>query len=242
MFTRKTHTVTYESAVERFRDEVTTYRLFGIIPIYHKRTELWRRAGIVDDSMRAIVFAVDDWQCVYCGATDEKLMTIDHRIPQIHGGTSAFENLLTACKSCNSAKHDKTPEEARLSLLYGRFQELPEVADEFLQLISWGDDLIRCDIGGYSFYSLRFAYYRGIGRRVLQRHGAIRRAVINEKPHDVIRRRGWDALDHINLAASENQLAEWRADPAYWVLENLSAAEGRKQYLEDLSTANEVQS
>ena len=43
--------------------------------------------------------------CVYC-YSNEKL-TIDHIVPLSRGGTNEMNNLVLACKSCNSAKHNK---------------------------------------------------------------------------------------------------------------------------------------
>ncbi len=40
--------------------------------------------------------------CCYCGSTDNLCM--DHMIPKTHGGTDNPENLVTACRSCNSSK------------------------------------------------------------------------------------------------------------------------------------------
>jgi hypothetical protein len=43
--------------------------------------------------------------CNYCGATDN--LTLDHIFPQKHGGKDDAENLISACKSCNSSKGKK---------------------------------------------------------------------------------------------------------------------------------------
>jgi hypothetical protein len=66
------------------------------------------------------VYAADAWQCVYCGREGDDL-TIDHVQPQSRGGATSFENSLTACRSCNSRKGDRTPEEAGMPLLWGRY-------------------------------------------------------------------------------------------------------------------------
>jgi hypothetical protein len=43
--------------------------------------------------------------CNYCGAA--KNLTLDHIFPQKSGGEDAAENLIFACKSCNSSKGKK---------------------------------------------------------------------------------------------------------------------------------------
>lgn len=40
--------------------------------------------------------------CVYCGAADAS--TLDHLIPRLRGGEDAADNLVAACRSCNSSK------------------------------------------------------------------------------------------------------------------------------------------
>lgn len=47
--------------------------------------------------------------CAYCG-TDEDLTT-DHVVPRSRGGGNETANKVWACRSCNSAKGDRTPEE-----------------------------------------------------------------------------------------------------------------------------------
>lgn len=58
----------------------------------------------------------DKFTCQYCGRTKIKL-TIDHIIPKSRGGRSTFENCVASCKPCNNKKEDKTPNEAKMSLI-----------------------------------------------------------------------------------------------------------------------------
>lgn len=63
-------------------------------------------------SVRENVFRQDDYHCRYCGEFLEPgQRTIDHIIPVSRGGTDAVENLCCCCRSCNSAKRDRTPQE-----------------------------------------------------------------------------------------------------------------------------------
>jgi ribosomal protein L40E len=48
------------------------------------------------------VFDRDNSICVACGAT--QALTIDHIVPERHGGTDELENLQTLCRRCNSKK------------------------------------------------------------------------------------------------------------------------------------------
>jgi hypothetical protein len=67
---------------------------------------------------RENVYRRDNYECVYCGCSTQKLLTLDHVIPQSKGGKNSWDNLVTACKQCNGEKSDLTLEE------YGK--EIPE--------------------------------------------------------------------------------------------------------------------
>ncbi len=71
---------------------------------YQTRVALNRRA----------VFARDEHRCQYCGATAEN---IDHVIPRSRGGTHTWENVVAACRPCNTRKEDRYLHEVGLSLL-----------------------------------------------------------------------------------------------------------------------------
>jgi len=47
--------------------------------------------------------------CAYCGSPYE--LTRDHVTPRSRGGDNEPGNLVWACRNCNSAKGDRTPEE-----------------------------------------------------------------------------------------------------------------------------------
>ena len=64
---------------------------------------------------RREVFARDRHTCQYCGRQAHDL-TLDHVVPRHRGGGHTWENLVTACKSCNHRKGGKTLEEARFRL------------------------------------------------------------------------------------------------------------------------------
>lgn len=52
------------------------------------------------------------WLCVYCRKTlTPKTLTKDHAIPLSRGGSNWPSNLVPACKSCNSKKKAKKPNE-----------------------------------------------------------------------------------------------------------------------------------
>lgn len=59
---------------------------------------------------RKDVFDRDGRRCVYCGSRDN--LTLDHVVPYSLGGDESMDNLVTCCRSCNSRKGARTPEEA----------------------------------------------------------------------------------------------------------------------------------
>lgn len=65
--------------------------------------------------LRHRVFERDNYRCVYCGTDVTDKPQCDHVIPLIQGGSSAIDNLATACKRCNSSKAGRRPEEWRPS-------------------------------------------------------------------------------------------------------------------------------
>lgn len=62
---------------------------------------------------RRTVFARDGQRCQYCGAPAE---SIDHVVPRSRGGPHAWENVVAACRRCNTRKEDRLLHEAGMSL------------------------------------------------------------------------------------------------------------------------------
>jgi 5-methylcytosine-specific restriction endonuclease McrA len=66
---------------------------------------------------RQNVFLRDHHTCQYCQKTfPEKRLTIDHVVPLSKGGRHEWNNVVTACSSCNNKKGDKSPERANMTL------------------------------------------------------------------------------------------------------------------------------
>lgn len=64
------------------------------------------------------IFARDRWTCQYCGAKKGiNELTKDHVVPRAQGGRSCWENVVAACKECNSQKAARTPQQAGMRLL-----------------------------------------------------------------------------------------------------------------------------
>jgi 5-methylcytosine-specific restriction endonuclease McrA len=90
---------------ERIRvAEPSVVRLSYFVKVpYQARVALNRRA----------VFARDGHRCQYCGASAEN---IDHVIPRSKGGPHAWDNVVAACRPCNTRKRDRMLEESGMKL------------------------------------------------------------------------------------------------------------------------------
>jgi hypothetical protein len=65
------------------------------------------------------LFARDRCVCAYCGRRfHESDLTREHIVPVSTGGQHSWMNLVTACRACNHRKGARTPEQARMPLLY----------------------------------------------------------------------------------------------------------------------------
>jgi 5-methylcytosine-specific restriction endonuclease McrA len=64
---------------------------------------------------RREIFIRDQFVCQYCGLKTKDL-TIDHLMPRHRGGRHSWDNLVSACRSCNHRKGGKSVEEARMPL------------------------------------------------------------------------------------------------------------------------------
>ncbi|MDX2063479.1 MAG: HNH endonuclease [Bacteroidia bacterium] len=79
-------------------------RLFSYVRVPFRRVAL----------SRANIFRRDGFQCVYCGSKQH--LTLDHVVPRSHAGRDTWENLVTACQSCNTKKGNRTPEQAEMEM------------------------------------------------------------------------------------------------------------------------------
>lgn len=76
---------------------------------YFVRVPLRARASL----SRRAVFVRDHFQCQYCGAAAEN---VDHVIPRSRGGTHTWDNVVAACRACNTRKENRLPPEVGLKL------------------------------------------------------------------------------------------------------------------------------
>lgn len=65
---------------------------------------LYQKTKIPED-LRQSVLERDGFRCVECESI--KRLSVDHIIPERHGGPTTFDNLQTLCRPCNSEKGAK---------------------------------------------------------------------------------------------------------------------------------------
>ncbi len=66
------------------------------------------------------IFERDGYVCQYCGKRfDRQHLNLDHVIPQDprYGGKTTWDNIVCSCKSCNTRKANRLPNEAGMNLL-----------------------------------------------------------------------------------------------------------------------------
>jgi 5-methylcytosine-specific restriction endonuclease McrA len=78
------------------------YDEFPDFPVAFTRRNLYRRDG---------------FRCMYCNRrVGGEQLTIDHVVPRSRGGSSSWDNCVTACLACNAQKADRPPREVGLNL------------------------------------------------------------------------------------------------------------------------------
>lgn len=125
MLVRRKYSVVYEDGEHRIKEEWIDTTFLGI-RIKREIVQTGVKAAEVPVAIRDVVYKMDDGECAYCGikVKGTPRWAIDHIIPQVQYGTSYIFNLTVSCQKCNSSKNGRTPQEAGMSLLYGRFKRL----------------------------------------------------------------------------------------------------------------------
>ena len=105
---------------------------------------------------RTIAFMKTDFRCSYCGnkfKDDLWDACLDHIIPESRGGSNKHDNLVPACRSCNSSKSTKTLDEYRL-VCWSR-SEFPDANLTLVQLqtlLQLGALVYETEYASYKFY------------------------------------------------------------------------------------------
>jgi 5-methylcytosine-specific restriction endonuclease McrA len=71
------------------------------------------------------VFLRDRFECQYCGAHED--LTFDHLVPRSRGGLTTWDNVVTACSTCNLKKGGLSPKRAGMWPAQAPYQ--PSISD-----------------------------------------------------------------------------------------------------------------
>ncbi|NBW80429.1 HNH endonuclease [bacterium] len=86
---------------------------------------------------RQNVYLRDGFRCQYCNCAGSMLnLTLDHLVPLARGGKTSWDNIVTACKTCNLRKGARTIEE--LGIRLPRMPEQPNFNRTALFALRYG--------------------------------------------------------------------------------------------------------
>ena len=87
------------------------------MPSVVRLVRAFKREKIRIKFSRLNIYARDRFTCGYCRkAYPTEDLTFDHVVPRSRGGKTSWENIVTCCIGCNTAKANRTPAEAGLTL------------------------------------------------------------------------------------------------------------------------------
>jgi 5-methylcytosine-specific restriction endonuclease McrA len=108
--------LTIRGGHNRLRDEQSLIRLHPIVAARGRA-----RPTAQDPApalTNAALFARDSHLCLYCGQQFGRFqLTRDHVVPISRGGADIWENVVSACVSCNVRKGSRSPQQAAMPLL-----------------------------------------------------------------------------------------------------------------------------
>ena len=130
MLKGKAETLEEDSSHQIKRDLLapTVIRLKQFIKVPYREIPLTRK----------YILQRDNNCCQYCGQKGNKL-SIDHIIPRSRGGLDSWENVTTACLTCNVMKGNRTPEEAQMPLKLKPYKPLNNISFETSKYIHSGE-------------------------------------------------------------------------------------------------------
>ena len=107
----------FQGGINRMSGERSRVNVSSIIAVKHSRTSGYTKRTIPPLTNREL-FLRDAHMCMYCGhQLHESELTRDHVTPMSRGGKDRWSNVVTACRSCNTRKGNRNPEQAQMPLL-----------------------------------------------------------------------------------------------------------------------------
>ena len=119
---RRAVTLIFSGRAERVEDSdlvlrspSTTMRLPSVIRLQHLVRRPLRSATISFNKKN--ILRRDGHTFQYCGRNGGERLTIDHVVPRSLGGRTVWENVVSACRTCNLRKGNRDPHAAGMRLL-----------------------------------------------------------------------------------------------------------------------------
>ena len=104
--------------VEEYEMEIRAPSIAWRVPAVVRLRKTFRRYAKPVKFSRVNIYARDNYRCQYCAikcTVDE--LTYDHVVPRSQGGKTTWENIVSACYTCNRRKANRTPVQAGMKLL-----------------------------------------------------------------------------------------------------------------------------
>lgn len=109
--------LTFRGGFSRSTGERSVVTINSIIAVKRSNSGKYLKRSVPPLSNQEL-FRRDGSLCMYCGGSfPERQLTRDHVKPISQGGRDRWNNVVAACKSCNTRKGGRTPEQANLPLL-----------------------------------------------------------------------------------------------------------------------------
>jgi 5-methylcytosine-specific restriction endonuclease McrA len=103
--------------VEAYDAEIRAVSIVVKVPAVVRLLKAFRRHPKPVKFSRVNIYARDNYRCQYCGAKCSIAeLTYDHVIPRSHGGRTTWDNIVSACYTCNARKANRTPAQAGMKL------------------------------------------------------------------------------------------------------------------------------
>jgi 5-methylcytosine-specific restriction endonuclease McrA len=106
----------YEETVDvvvEYEDEIRSPSVTWRVPAVVRLCKMAKTNGRGVKFSRRNVYQRDGYRCQYCGdKKPARELSYDHVVPRSAGGRTTWDNIVSACKSCNARKDDQTCDEA----------------------------------------------------------------------------------------------------------------------------------
>ncbi|MFN7906266.1 MAG: HNH endonuclease [Pseudobdellovibrionaceae bacterium] len=91
---------------------------FQLPSVMRLKTYVRPRSASAIRFCRENVYIRDEYVCQYCAKKEAiKNLTLDHVVPASKNGALSWTNVVSACRSCNQKKANRTPAQAKMPLL-----------------------------------------------------------------------------------------------------------------------------